>query len=100
MVYRETAIHYHGDPCLFQLTGDLGMANAHLHPNQLGPDVEQLPAKPGYTRAAENIHDIDGTGRGPGGAEIGIYRLAQGHASSGVHRDDGVARALQVGGTA
>jgi len=99
VVYRETAIHYHGDPCLFQLTSNLGMANAHLHPDQLGPDFEQLLQQSrDILRAAENIHDVDGPGRVPGGPEIGIYGLAQGNASSRVDRDDGVTRALEVRG--
>jgi hypothetical protein len=101
VVYCETAIHYHGNPCLLQLTSNLRMANAHLHPNQLRSDFEQLLQQSrDILRAAENIHDVDGTGRGPGGAEIGIYRLTQGHASSRVDRDDGVARALEIRGHA
>src|SRR3954470_16936710 len=101
VVYRETAIHYHGDSCLFQLASNLGVADAHLHPNQLRPDLEQLLQQDrDVLGAPEDVDDVDGTGCGGGGAEVGMYRFAQGHASSGVDRYDGVAGLLEVRGHA
>ena len=96
MVYRKAAVHHDRNPGRFKAPGHVIVSNSLLHPDQLRTDLQKLlEQRRDVLRAPEDVHDIDGSGRG-GRPQVGVDRLAQGDTSRGVDRHDGVAGALEI----
>ena len=96
MVYRKAAVHHDRNPGQFEAPGYAIVSNPLLHPDQLRTDLQKLLEQRGdVLRTPEDVHDIDGCGRG-GRAQVGVDRLAQGHAPRGMDRHDGVTGPLEI----
>ena len=64
MVYGKASVHDNLDACSLELPRHIGVTDTLLHPDQLGPDLEQLIQQCRYVlRTAKNVDDVDGSGR-------------------------------------
>ena len=97
MVYCKALVHDNLDAGRLQAPGHVCVANADLHPNENGFDLEHRIEQRWYVLGApKNVHDIDRP-RGRGRPQIWMDRLAEGDASYRMNGDDGVPCSLKVG---
>jgi hypothetical protein len=96
MVYCKAAVHDNFDALCLQAVCNVRVADAYLHPDENGFDLEHGIEQRWYVlRAPKDVYDIDGSGGG-GGVQIRMHRLTHGNAPHRMNGDDGISRLLKV----
>src|SRR5712692_1754554 len=94
VLLQDARVHHHGESRAPRLFGGLVVDDALLHPHGLRADANRALHHSGHVfRAAEDVHDVHLVGNI---FQARVAFLAEDFALVWIHRNDAVARGLQI----